>query len=274
MNEPTAFIEGIQYTTRIGKGRGTADARTPGPINGDEPMSQVREKSSMAESLAHIDILRGLTEADIKAVEHRCRWRRYGAGELVIGHLDDSRDVFFIVGGLVQVKMYSPAGKEVLFREIGPGQVFGEYAAIDGEPRSANVIALTDSVLASMPARTFQEVLHEHPSVGFALLTNLTRQLRGLTERVFEFSAFAVGNRIQAELLRLARGQETSDNSASVHPVPKHAEIAARISTHREAVTRELSRLEKMGLIKRANGRLEIPDIASLEQLVSHGTPY
>jgi len=233
-------------------------------------MGAVREQPQKVADLRHVEVLRDLSPDDIKDIERRCRWRRYRAGELVIGHLDESCEVFFIAAGLVQVKMYSPAGREVLFREIGPGQVFGEYAAIDGAPRSANVITLRDSVLASMSARAFQDILHRHPGVAFALLTNLTRQLRGLTERVFEFSAFAVNNRIHAELLRLARDDE-GHVTTTIRPIPKHAEMAARISTHREAVTRELNRLERQGIIKRDGGALEIRDLRGLERLVSHG---
>jgi CRP-like cAMP-binding protein len=98
-------------------------------------------------------------------------------------------------------------------------------------------------------------------------------QIRVLTTRVFEFSTLAVNNRIQAELLRLARQAGGVDgNIATIEPAPKHAEIASRISTHREAVAREISRLEALGLLQRKSRRIIITDLRRLARMVEEAT--
>ena len=99
-------------------------------------------------AFSDIDLFRGLSGSDLEALAKRCRWRRYSSGQLIIGHQDESNDVFFIAEGLVRVTVYSGSGKEVSFRDLGAGKSIGELSAVDGAPRSANVIALTDSVLA------------------------------------------------------------------------------------------------------------------------------
>src|SRR3546814_17818984 len=81
-----------------------------------------------------------------------------------------------------------------------------------------------------------------------ALLTSLIGTVRTLSERIFEFSTLAVKNRIHSELLRLAREGEHVGKTAHISPAPTHADIASRISTHREAVTRDLNELTKSGL--------------------------
>ncbi len=96
----------------------------------------------------------------------------------------------------------------------------------------------------------------------------LTRQLRVLTERVFEFSALGAKNRLHAELLRLAREYMEDDNSAAISPIPTHSEIGQRITSHREAVTRELSAMSRLGLVTREGSALIVPDVARLERLV------
>jgi CRP-like cAMP-binding protein len=149
------------------------------------------------------------------------------AGEPIVDYLDASDDVFFIVSGEVRVTIYSVAGKAVSFRELGPGDTFGEFPAIDGGPRSAGVEARTSCLLASMPA-------------------------------------LAVNNRIQAEILRLASLAPKDGKSARIAPAPTHGEIASRVSTHREAVTRELNRLARIGLIERKGGALVVKDIDRL----------
>ena len=78
----------------------------------------------------------------------------------------------------------------------------------------------------------------------------------------------AVKNRIHAELLRLCRHHMDGENAATITPAPTHAEIASRISTHREAVTRELSALARAGLVSHPRGALVVTDVDRLEQLV------
>ena len=101
-----------------------------------------------------------------------------------------------------------------------------------------------------------------------ALLNQFVSKIRTLTTRVYEFSALAVSNRIQAELLRLANLAAQEGNCARIASAPTHAEIASRISTHREAVTRELNRLARLGLIERKGGALVVKDIRRLAAMV------
>jgi DNA-binding MarR family transcriptional regulator len=93
-------------------------------------------------------------------------------------------------------------------------------------------------------------------------------EVRRLSERVLEFSTLAVQNRIHAELLRLAAEARQQQGQALLAPAPSLADIADRISTHREAVSRELSRLGSLGLLRRERGDLRITDVARLERLV------
>ena len=220
------------------------------------------------DTLSGIELFKSLPAPDIAALVKRCQWRRYAAGQEIVGQQDDTKDVYFIVRGEVRVTVFSLSGKEVAFRDMRAGQSFGELAAIDGGPRSANVVALADSLIASMPAKVFWDVLHDHPEVAAAVMRHLTRLVRRLSERVFEISTLAVRNRIHAELLRLARRNMDDDNSAAISPAPTHADIASRVSTHREAVTRELNDLTRAGLIERQSGTLMIRDVAELARMV------
>ncbi len=220
------------------------------------------------ETLGGIELFKHLPPDDLEALAKRCRWRRHTAGQRIVGHMDETRDVFFIVKGKIRAIIYSLSGKEVTFRDISAGDMFGEFSAIDGQPRSANVIALMDSLIASMPADVFWDVLRSYPMVAEATLKRLTNQLRVLSERVFEFSTLTVKNRIHAELLRLARDHMRGENTAAISPAPTHAHIASRVSTHREAVTRELNDLARAGLIERRHGVLIIRDVNHLIRMV------
>ncbi len=215
-------------------------------------------------------MFQGIPSSELERLVKRFRWRRYHAGQQIISHLDDSTDVFLIIEGMVRVIIYSATGKEVTFRDIKAGQYFGELAAIDGLPRTASIVALNDSVIASMSADIFWEILRAYPDAAARLVKNLASSVRTLTERVFEFSALAVRNRIHAELLRLARDHMTGENIAVIRPAPTHAELSSRISTTREAVTRELNQLSRDGLVERRSGALVVRDVEQLVHLVQN----
>ncbi|MEK6736281.1 MAG: helix-turn-helix domain-containing protein, partial [Pseudomonadota bacterium] len=141
---------------------------------------------------------------------------------------------------------------------------------IDGRSRSATVVAKTNSLLASISSSAFQELIFTKRQIAAAILQRLTGQIRRLTERVFEFSTLAVRNRIHAELLRLTKKQTVIANVAIISPAPTHVELANLVSTHREAVTRELNNLAKENLILRKDHELHILDVAKLTEMVEN----
>ena len=104
------------------------------------------------QALSQIEIFQTLSDDERTAIARQCNWRRVEARDQIIGHLDPSTDVFFVVQGTVRAVNFSLSGKEVSFRDIEPGEMFGEYAAIDDVPRSANVFALTDAFIGSLSA--------------------------------------------------------------------------------------------------------------------------
>lgn len=223
---------------------------------------------SSDKSLFGIRLFHGLAPDELKELAARCHWHRFGAGQQILSHRDDSTDIYFIIGGQVRATIYSRSGKEVAFRDLGPGESFGELSAIDNKPRAANVVAVSDSLIVSMPSSVFWDVLLTHSLIASTMLKQLSDLTRLLTERIIEFSTLGVRNRIHAELLRLSRKQMRSENVAELSPAPTHAEIASRISTHREAVTRELNELTRAGLIERRSGTLYIHDVNKLKQIV------
>jgi CRP-like cAMP-binding protein len=223
-------------------------------------------------SLKEIAIFTALSPDSIERIARCCAWKRYAPGEPILSYLDKSDDVFFVALGEVRVTIYSTVGKAVSFREMSTGEMFGEFPAIDGGPRSAGVEARTNCLIASMPGSTFRELLETERGLANAILPRLTKTIRALTTRVYEFSTLAVNNRIQAELLRLTSLGRKDGNSARIVPAPTHVEIASRVSTHREAVTRELNRLSRIGIIERRGGTLLVKDIERLAGMVHDAT--
>ena len=219
--------------------------------------------------LRQIRFLSELPAAALEQLGRDCRWHRYAPSQQVISRDAPERDVYLIVTGLVRATAFSAAGRQVTYREIPAGDWFGDFSAIDGHTRSADVVAVKETLVATMSPAVFRRLIHEHPSVCDHMLLRLVTSVRELTERVFEFSTLGVQNRVHAELLRLARQSGILKNRARIEPAPKHAELAAQVSTYREQVTREISRMVKQGLLARDGRALIVQDIARLEGLVS-----
>lgn len=222
-----------------------------------------------AVGLRSVRLLAGIENEKLTTLAQQCHWRRFTAGQRVTSRQTGDRDVYVIVGGKVRITAFSAAGRQITFRDIGAGDWFGELAAIDGRFRSADVEALEDSVLASMQPAVFRRLLHEHPAVCDRVLDRLVSVVRDLSDRVFDFSTLGVQNRVHAELLRLAKEAGIERNTARLEPAPKHSEIASKVSTYREQVTREVSTMVKQGLLQRVERALIIPDVARLEQIVA-----
>jgi CRP/FNR family transcriptional regulator, cyclic AMP receptor protein len=220
-------------------------------------------------TLRDVEIFRCLTAPARAEVERRCSFRNYRRGGTIIHARDATHNVFFLIAGRARVILHAAAGKPVSFREIGVGEMFGEFAAIDGKPRSTAVEALEATRVAAMPGPEFIALLSEQPLLMRAVLVHEIAQLRTLTERVFEYSTLAVDARIHAEIVRLARAGVVVGRQARISPFPKHAEIASRISTHREAVARRLSVLAKNKLIERRGGTLVVHDLLRLERMLA-----
>lgn len=197
----------------------------------------------------------------VAAISQACAWRRFAAGERILFRDDPGRDVLFVQGGRVRATTLSGDGREVIMREIGEGYAIGDYAAIDGLPRSADVMALEETLVARLPAAQFLRLLNEHPEFMEAELRSLTGVIRALTERVHELATLSVQQRIQMYLLRQARGG--AGPRVEVSSLPTAADIAAELATRREAVSREFARLARRGVLRRGR-RAAVIDVPAL----------
>jgi len=218
--------------------------------------------------LRSIALLAGLAPEKLETLARECVWRNYAAHQRIIARDDGDRDVYLIVSGRVRVTTYSAAGRQVTFRDFVPGAHLGEVAAIDGMPRSADVVALESSLLASVPPASFRRLLRDEPVVAERLLRGFAGLVRRLSERVIDLSTLGVHQRLHAELLRLAREAGVRGNRARIEPAPKHADLASQVSTYREQVTRELSALAKAGILGKDGRALMVLDVARLEKSV------
>ena len=221
--------------------------------------------------LEKVMLFRALPELARPHVYAQCRFRKFPAGQVIFDIEDESRDVFFVLQGLVRVVFFSPGGREVAFNVVSAGGCFGELSAIDGSARSATCVARTNAELAILPASSFQRMVCDYPETAMAMMEHLSAMVRLSTGRIVDLSVVAANNRVQGELLRLAKEVAGERESATLRPPPIHSEVASRVSTTRETVARVFSDLTRQGLVEKTRGGIIVADIPKLEELVEQG---
>lgn len=225
------------------------------------------------QGLARAPLLADLSQDRLNEIAGRCTWRRFEPGQAIVSRNAASGEVHLIVDGRVRIHVYAADGREVLFTHVQEGGIVGDFAAVDGGPRTTDAHASGRVLSASLRAPDFRTLLREEPRVEERYVRYLLGLVRSLTDRVIELSTLGVQNRIRAEVLRLARGAASGGNVAHIQPAPRHADLAAQVGTTREQVTRELSSLARLGLLEKDGGALLVTDLRKLEQLACGTRP-
>lgn len=223
------------------------------------------------ESLAQIPLFRELPERVIERQSLRCHWKTYEENELIIDYDDDSRDVRFIMSGLVRIILRIATGKEVILAEMKENEFFGEIAAIDHDGRSANVTALQRSKVCIMPQAVFVEMLENEAIINRQVMRILAARVRHLNHRLAEHCFLQTKHRLYSELLRLSKTRPGHVGQRSISPPPTQKDLAARIGTRREVVSREIAKLKRDGIVDKTTGALILADLPKLNGLISEG---
>lgn len=193
-------------------------------------------------------------------------WRisDHDAGSMILDAEDRRDDVYFVLAGEVRASSFTATGREVRFTTLSAGEAFGIFAAIDGLPRSTNIIAATKARVARLTAAEFRDWIDTDASFRNAILAHLVARLRALSEQITRLTAYSAEQRLVAELLARAEPDASDPDRATVVPLPTQSELATLILGHREQVSRDLRRLKEAGLVRQDSGALAILSIAGL----------
>ncbi|MBT6205188.1 MAG: Crp/Fnr family transcriptional regulator [Rhodospirillaceae bacterium] len=217
--------------------------------------------------LAGIELFHGLPETELEAIEKMVRWRQVKAGEQILDRSSDNRDLFLVTDGSVRIVNFSRSGREVAYAVVNEGGFFGELAAIDGEARSATVVAIQKSQVATMSPSLFQDLMCKHPAMMMTVVRRLAKIVRTCDDRIMDLSTLGAVQRVYLELLRMSKPDAAGAGFWVIYPMPPHKEIAARASTTRETVARVLSQLTSDELIEKRDKVLYLQDTQRLQSM-------
>ena len=202
-----------------------------------------------------------LKDEELGYISEKMVSRKYDTGNYIFLEESDGEQCFFVVKGSVKITRLSKEGREVILAMLNQGDFFGEMSLIDGESRSANVIALEKTEVLTLNRKDFLIVLHDYPKIAIQLLKELASRLRKSDRHIASLSLSDAEKRIALSIIRFADDQGTIRNGkVSIAKIPIQQDIANMAGTSRETVSRALSVLEKENLIERHGRELIILD--------------
>ena len=207
------------------------------------------------ELLQSVSIFWDLNEDELGHIADKMVAKHFENGNYIFLEDSDGEQCFFVLEGSVKVTRLSKDGREVILAMLNEGDFFGEMSLLDGESRSANVIALEKTKVLTLDRNDFIAVVNDYPQIAVQLLKELARRLRKSDRQIASLSLSDAEKRIALCIIRFADDQGVIQNGkVSIPKTPIQQDIANMAGTSRETVSRALGLLEKEDLIER-NGR-------------------
>ena len=247
-------------------------ASKPLPDSSPDPADAApapQEERQIQIHLRKIPLLSGLNDEEISKVKAELRIRQYLKRDIVLQKGGSGDGLLFLLSGQLQVIDVTEDGRAIGLRMLAPGDFFGEIALINGSTRSASVVAMSEVLVAFLPAPTAMHLFSHVPSVANQMLRHLAQKIQRDSEFRALLSINNTAKRIYTYLVLMQQKQNPDPNGpAVVENLPTHQDIANMINTSRETVTRALMTLVQQGIVQKDSHRLIIVKPEALQKLV------
>lgn len=219
--------------------------------------------------LGHVRMFAGLSADDLQAVADVSVSRRFAAGEVVFREGDGGDTCYIVRSGLARAVRQHSDGRSITLSHFASGDIFGELAMFDEEPRSATVDVIEEAEVIAIPGRDMQRLMREHPEIAVKLNAALAQRLRATNERLARQSFQTVQSRVAAVLAQMvAAARDGNEGESDVVITLTQADVAKLAGSSRESASRFLATLERSGVITQGRGRLTVHDPVALEGYV------
>jgi CRP-like cAMP-binding protein len=227
---------------------------------------------TLIDALGRVWVFQGLTEEELAHLSRLARTRQYKARETIVEKGDAATEFFVLLSGRAKVAMAGVDGSDAAVNVMGPGEVFGEIAILDGQPRSATVTTLEECEMATVDKQAFNDLLASSPSIAVKLLAVLAGRVRELTTRLADRSFLDVPARLAKQLLWLARNHGTQGESGiRIDLRLSQQELGDLIGATRESVNKYIRDWTRSGMVRQERDYLEVFDLDALRAIAEHG---
>lgn len=219
-----------------------------------KPLDDNPVANGQNETLQSASLFQDLSENDLEKLARHAIQRTYKRNAIVISRGDEGNSLYLILAGKVRVYLDDDKGNQVTIAEYGPGECFGELALFSGAERVANVVTTEDSRCAVLSQQAFMDFMREYPEVSFRVIGSLVERIQAMTEEINILALFDVYGRIRHTLMKLSSEHDGKRVTEKI----THQDIANRIGSSREMVSRILRDLKDGGYISIAGKQITI----------------
>lgn len=219
------------------------------------------ENYIQVDEVRQVPIFADMSSESVGILAKILKRRSFPKDALMIQQAETGNSMFFIANGKVKVVMFGEDGREVILSSLRDGDFFGEMSLIDGQPRSASVVATEDTTLFELPRDGFLQALRLQSELMVKIMLEMSRRLRVADQNIKSLALLDVYGRVARALRILCRdeGQQAGSN-VIIEKRPPHQDLAAMAGTSRETVSRVLGDLIRAGFLSLDGKRLIVHD--------------
>jgi CRP/FNR family cyclic AMP-dependent transcriptional regulator len=203
------------------------------------------------EALRAVPLYAELDDRELESIYAIARKRTYRKGSFVLLEGDPGDAFYLILAGEVKVVIQGADGREFILAVQRAGDFFGEMSLFDGQPRSASVVTTEEATFLILYKQEFLEQVKHSPAILFKFLITLCERLRESDKKLTDLALLDVPDRVCRALVKLGErmGMASDEGDLIIPKRPTHQDVANRIGSSRETVTRVFNDLEKQGYI-------------------------
>jgi CRP/FNR family transcriptional regulator, cyclic AMP receptor protein len=217
--------------------------------------------------LGRMPLFAGLSADELAGLAQDFTPRQFQPGETIFFEGDPGQTLCLIESGQVRIYVQNEVGQETSVALYGPGELLGELAVIDEQPRSASAVALQPSLVHVVGRDRFHYWLRESPQLSRNFLKALSARIRQTTRQVGDLTFLDVPARLARQLLQLAQVYGRSHNQhVFIDAALNQSDLASLTGATRESVNKALAALRRQGVIQIEQGYITILDIAALRE--------
>jgi len=225
----------------------------------------------MLKTLAAVPLFEGLGEEDLKALQKIAKRRTVGPNTALFFEGDRTDGLYIVASGSVKIFRTTEDGREKVLNTMGPGEMFGELAMLDGQARSASVQTIDATELIAIARNDFHDLAMQTPEILWRVLQGLSERIRVLNDVQIDVAFRDSPYRVARAIARLAEKHgETAGTGVKVRESFGVKALADMAATTPDRVNRTIEQLEDKGLVHVEKGELVVPDLAALRRAIDY----
>jgi len=208
-----------------------------------------------------------------EAFDQLCRYAKHSTlkrGTTIVSKGDPGNSLIAVISGTVKISVSSPDGRSAIFNLIGPGEIFGEIAVLDGQARTADATANTNCEIFVIDRREFLPFVRSHPALAMKFIELLCAKLRWTSDQVEQVILQNLPGRLASALIRLAEKHEFAPGGRTIAVTQQ--ELSEMVGMTRESINKQLRVWATRNWVRLEHGAIVVLDSESLQALAEAGS--